>query len=84
VPRGESSAALFSLRRINNNNTQSNKKAQIMTLDLTNNLKSELDEAAHYCSIPPQKLASLFVEDGLRSYRDSRDELRDSIDREDS
>jgi hypothetical protein len=54
-----------------------------MTIDLTTNLKAELDEAAHYCSIPPEKLASLFVEDGLRLYRDSRDDLRDSIDRED-
>jgi hypothetical protein len=54
-----------------------------MTLDLTTQIRSDLDEAAHYCSVPPEKLASLFVEDGLRLYRDSRDELRDSIDRED-
>jgi hypothetical protein len=55
-----------------------------MILDLTKNLKSELDEAAHYCSLSPEKLASLFVEDGLRLYRDSRDEFRDTVDREDS
>ena len=55
-----------------------------MTLNLTETLKSELEQTAHHCSIPAEKLASLFVEDGLRSYRDSRDELRDSIDREDS
>ena len=50
-----------------------------MILDLTTNLKSELDEAAHYCSIPPEKLASLFVEDGLKLYRDGRDEFRDTL-----
>jgi len=54
-----------------------------MTLDLTPQLQSELEQTAHHCSIPAEKLASLFVEDSLRSYRDSRDELRDSIDRED-
>ena len=54
-----------------------------MTLNLNTKLQSDLDEAAHYCSIPPEKLASLFVEDGLKLYADSRDELRDSIDRED-
>lgn len=54
-----------------------------MTLDLTSNLKSKLDEAAHYCSIPPEKLAALFVEDGLRLYRDNRDELRDTLNGED-
>ena len=51
----------------------------MMTLHLTDNLKSELDEAAHYCSIPPEKLASLFVEDGLKLYADSRDEFRDTL-----
>jgi hypothetical protein len=55
-----------------------------MTIHLTETTKSELEQTAHHCSIPPEKLASLFVEDGLRSYRDSRDELRDSIDHEDS
>jgi hypothetical protein len=54
-----------------------------MLLALTPQMKSELEETAHHCSLPPEKLATLFVEDGLRSYRDSRDELRDSIDRED-
>lgn len=84
MPRGESLAALFSLRRINNNNHKTYRKARNMTLTLPNNLKSQLDEAAHYCSVPSDKLATLFVEDGLRLYRDSRDELRDSIDSEDS
>jgi hypothetical protein len=55
-----------------------------MTIHLTETAKSELEQIAHHCSIPPEKLASLFVEDGLRSYRDSRDELRDSLDHEDS
>lgn len=53
-----------------------------MTLNLPTNLKSQLDEAAHYCSVPSEKLAELFVEDGLRLYRDSRDEFRDTIDGE--
>jgi hypothetical protein len=51
----------------------------MMTLNLTSNQKSELDEAAHYCSLTPEKLASLFVEDGLRLYRDSRDEFRNTL-----
>ena len=54
-----------------------------MTLTLPDNLKSQLNEAANYCSLPPEKLASLFVEDGLRLYRDGRDEFRDTIDGED-
>jgi propanediol dehydratase small subunit len=57
-----------------------------MTLDLTPQLKANLEQAAHHCSIPPENLARLFVEDSLRSYRDSHDELdelRDSINRED-
>jgi hypothetical protein len=55
-----------------------------MTIHLTETAMSELEQTAHHCSIPPEKLACLFVEDGLRSYRDSRDELRDSLDHEDS
>jgi hypothetical protein len=51
----------------------------MMTINLTSNQKSELDEAAHYCSLTPEKLASLFVEDGLRLYRDSRDEFRNTL-----
>jgi hypothetical protein len=43
-----------------------------MTISLTENLKSELEQTAHHCSIPPEKLASLFVEDGIRSYARDR------------
>jgi hypothetical protein len=54
-----------------------------MTLDLTPQLKSQLDEAAHYCAIPAENLARLFVADGLRLYLESRDELKDTLDGED-
>jgi hypothetical protein len=54
-----------------------------MTLDLTPQLKANLEQAAHHCSIPPENLARLFVEDGLRLYLDSRDEFRDTLDGED-
>lgn len=54
-----------------------------MTLTLPENLKSQLNEAARYCSLPPEKLASLFVEDGIKLYRDDRDEFRDTLNGED-
>jgi hypothetical protein len=83
VPRGESSAALFHYVVLTTTTPNIIRKPIHMTLDLTPQLKTELEQTAHHCSIPPEKLAALFVEDSLRSYRDSRDELRDSIDRED-
>ncbi len=48
-----------------------------MPMQITLNEKSdrELTEAAHYCSLPPEKLAQLFVEDGLELYRRSPNEF---------
>ena len=86
MPRGESSAALFHYAVLTTTTPKVIGKPITMTLDLTPQLKANLEQAAHHCSIPPENLARLFVEDSLRSYRDSHDELdelRDSINRED-
>jgi len=84
VPRVQSPRLLFHYAVLTATTTEVIRKPIHMTIHLTENLKAELEQTAHHCSVPPEKLASLFVEDGLRSYRDSRDELRDSIDAEDS
>ena len=43
----------------------------------------ELTEAAHHCSLPPEKLAALFVEDGLKLYRREPNEFRSTIEGDD-
>ncbi len=48
-------------------------------MTLCDTLQSELNAAAEYCSIPPDKLVATFVADGLKLYRDSPDELRDNL-----
>jgi hypothetical protein len=53
-----------------------------MNIALPENLTTELHEAAHYCSIPPDRLITLFVEDGLKLYRESCDEFRGTLDGE--
>jgi len=53
-----------------------------MHIDINENTKSQLIEASHYCSLPPEKLAQLFVEDGLSLYRRDPDEFRGSLDGE--
>jgi uncharacterized protein YihD (DUF1040 family) len=47
-----------------------------MTIHLTNKLTSDLEQAAHHCSISPERLAELFIEDMLKSYwHDSETEM---------
>ena len=46
-----------------------------MQITLNEKSERELTEAAHYCSLPPEKLAQLFVEDGLELYRSSPSEF---------
>jgi hypothetical protein len=53
---------------------------QITLNDLTHR---ELTEVAHYCSLPPDKLAQLFVEDGLRLYRREPNEFKSTVVGED-
>lgn len=54
-----------------------------MHIKLEEKQQRELTEAAHHCSLPPEKLAALFVEDGLKLYRRHPDEFRSTIDGED-
>lgn len=54
-----------------------------MHIELNELTKNNLIEASHYCSLPPERLAQLFVEDGLALYRRSPDEFRGSLDGED-
>ena len=53
-----------------------------MQLELNENTKNQLIEASHYCSLPPEKLAALFVEDGLASYVREPNEFRGTFDGE--
>ena len=50
-----------------------------MQLKLTDNVKQELTRAAHFCGLPAEKLAQLFVEDGLTLYLRDPDEFRGTI-----
>ena len=54
-----------------------------MHIEINETTKNHLIEAAHHCSLPPEKLAQLFVEDGLALYRRSPDEFRGTLDGED-
>lgn len=54
-----------------------------MHIEMNETAKNQLIEAAHYCSLPPEKLAQLFVEDGLALYRSSPNEFRGTLDGED-
>lgn len=53
-----------------------------MHIEINETTKNHLIEAAHYCSLPPEKLAQLFVEDGLELYRRSPNEFRGTLDGE--
>jgi hypothetical protein len=53
-----------------------------MHITLNDKHRRELTEAAHHCSLPPEKLAQLFVEDGLALYRRSPDEFKGTLDGE--
>ena len=53
-----------------------------MHIEINETTKNHLIEASHYCSLPPEKLAQLFVEDGLKLYRRSPDEFRGTLDGE--
>lgn len=51
-----------------------------MHIEVNENTKSQLIEASHYCSLPPEKLAALFVEDGLALYARDPDEFKGTFD----
>lgn len=53
-----------------------------MQIEINETTKSQLIEASHHCSLPAEKLAALFVEDGLALYRRCPDEFRDTLDGE--
>lgn len=53
-----------------------------MHIDINETTKNQLIEASHYCSLPPEKLAQLFVEDGLALYHRSPDEFKGTVDGE--
>lgn len=53
-----------------------------MQLNLTETQNKELTQAAHFCSLPPEKLAQLFVEDGLKLYHSSEHEFRGTLNGE--
>jgi hypothetical protein len=53
-----------------------------MQLELNETTKNQLTEASHYCSLPPEKLAALFVEDGLALYAREPNEFRGTFDGE--
>jgi len=53
-----------------------------MQIALNNTHSQELIEAAHRCSLPPEKLAAMFVEDGLALYRREPNEFRITLDGE--
>ena len=54
----------------------------LMQIALNNTHSQELVEAAHHCSLPLEKLAALFVEDGLALYRREPNEFRGTLDGE--
>lgn len=53
-----------------------------MHITLPQNTQRQLQEAAQYCSLPPERLAQLFVEDGLELYRREPNELRENLNGE--
>lgn len=53
-----------------------------MHIEINETTKNHLIEASHYCSLPPEKLAALFVEDGLKLYRREPNEFRSTVDGE--
>jgi len=53
-----------------------------MHISINEKSERELTEAAHCCSLPPERLAQLFVEDGLALYRRSPDEFKGTLDGE--
>jgi hypothetical protein len=53
-----------------------------MQIEINETAKNQLIEASHYCSLPPEKLAALFVEDGLALYRREPNEFRGTLDAE--
>lgn len=42
-----------------------------MTITLAPAAAEKLRRIAHYCNLPEEKMAQLFVEDGIRSYNSS-------------
>lgn len=54
-----------------------------MHIDINETTKNQLIEASHYCSLPPEKLAALLVQDGLTAYSMEREHFRSSFDGED-
>ena len=53
-----------------------------MQINLSETHNQELTQAAHFCSLPPEKLAQLFVEDGLALYRSGEHEFRGTLNGE--
>lgn len=51
-----------------------------MKLNLTETQKKELTLAAHFCSLPPEKLAQSFVLQGIEMYCSKDDDLRELRD----
>jgi hypothetical protein len=50
-----------------------------MQIELNETTKTQLIEASHYCSLPQEKLAALFVEDGLALYRREPNEFKSTV-----
>ena len=50
-----------------------------LTLDLTNQESQDLTTLAKHCGVSPQEMAQIFLKDGIRSFINEQNELRDSI-----
>lgn len=51
-----------------------------MQINLTETQNQELTQAAHFCSLPPEKLAQSFVLQGIEMYCSKDDDLRELRD----
>lgn len=53
-----------------------------MQIELNEKTQIQLNEASHYCSLPPERLAALLVQDGLTAYSMEREQFKTTFDNE--